>query len=111
MDQPALANLKDKREQTVHELKCWPQFFEAIAAGQKRHDLRHASDREFQVGDQLRLREFDPVIQRYTGREQFVEVTYITSIDQPCALSESALHVGFCILSIALTDRNTPTSR
>ena len=85
----------------VHELKCWPQFFEAIAAGRKRHDLRRAYDRHFRVGDRLRLREFDPRTQVYTGREQIVEVTYITSAEEPCALSQGALHNDFCILSIA----------
>ncbi len=87
--------------QAVHELKCWPRFFEAITNGQKRHDLRRAHDRDFRVGDQLRLREFDPGSHSYTGREQIVEVTYITSAEQPCALSEGALNPDFCILSIA----------
>ena len=85
-----------------HGLKCWPQFFEAIAAGRKRHDLRRAHDRDFQVGDTLRLLEFDPQANCYTGREQVVEVTYITSAEQPCALSDGALHPDYCILSIAL---------
>ena len=85
----------------IHELKCWPQFFEAIATGRKRHDLRRADDRQFHVGDRLRLREFDPHSQSYTGREQTVEVTYITSAEQPCALSKGALDPDFCILSIA----------
>jgi len=92
------------RASVVHELKCWPQFFRAIAAGRKRHDLRRACDRDFQVGDRLRLREFEPEAQRYTGREQIVEVTYITSAEQPCALSQGALHNDFCILSIALVE-------
>ena len=89
------------RTSVVHELKCWPKFFEAIADGRKRHDLRRATDRDFQVGDYLRLREFDPAAQQYTGRQQLVEVTYITSSEQPCALSAGALDPDFCILSIA----------
>jgi len=96
-----LPPLSYDREQIVHELKCWPQFFEAIAKGQKRHDVRRADDRDFRVGDRLRLREFDPQSQCYTGREQTVRVTYITSAKQPCALSECALNPDFCILSIA----------
>jgi Domain of unknown function (DUF3850) len=84
----------------LHELKCWPQFFDAIAKGKKRHDLRRAYDRDIRAGDRLRLREFDPGPKRYTGREQIVEVTYITSAEQPCALSERALNPDFCILSI-----------
>lgn len=93
-------SLQAKGVPTLHDLKCWPQFFDAIETGRKRHDLRRAHDRDFRVGDRLRLREFDPQTQRYTGREQIVEVTYITSTEQPCALSENALNSDFCILSI-----------
>lgn len=91
---------EDRRLAVEHELKCWPQFFDAIAGGRKRHDLRRADDRRFRVGDTLRLREFDPDLQKYTGREQLVEITYITSSELPCALSRTALQSNFCILSI-----------
>lgn len=46
------------------------------------------------------LREFDQELQRYTGRKQRVEITYITSIDSPCALSREGLDPELCILSI-----------
>lgn len=91
-----------QRMPTTHELKCWPRFFEAISRGEKRHDLRRATDRDFRPGDRLLLREFDPGLNAFTGRSQQVVVTYITSADMPCALSEQALHSEFCILSIAL---------
>ena len=90
-----------ERPSMTHELKCWPKFFAAIANGHKRHDLRRAADRDFRVGDRLRLREFDPDRAAYTGQTQCVWVTYITSADMPCALSEQALNPDFCILSIA----------
>lgn len=83
-----------------YELKSWPQFFESILAGEKTHELRRSDDRVFNVGDVLRLREFDPKSNRYTGRDVLVKVTYITSAKHPCALSEGSLHAEFCILSI-----------
>lgn len=89
------------RTALTHELKCWPKFFNAIARGDKRHDLRRATDRNFHPGDRLLLQEFDPESAAYTGRSQTVVVTYVTSADMPCALSEQALHPDFCILSIA----------
>jgi hypothetical protein len=89
------------RTAITHVLKSWPEFFKAVAEGRKRHDLRRSRDRDFQVGDRLRLCEFDPVAEVYTGREQTVVVTYITSAERPCSLSEDALHPDFCILSIA----------
>ena len=84
----------------AHRLKCWPQFFDTILAGEKRHDLRRCTDRAFEVGQVLELQEFDPQSERFTGRVQLVEVTYITSAELPCALSKGALHPDFCILSI-----------
>lgn len=90
------------RAPVTHRLKCWPKFYEAIRVGRKRHDLRRSSDRDFRVGDQLLLCEFDPEQSDFTGREQLAEVTYITSADLPCALSHDALHSDFCILSIKI---------
>jgi hypothetical protein len=83
-----------------HDLKSWPQFFELILAGEKLHELRRNDDRDFRVGDTLRLQEFDPKTNRYTGRELRAQVTYITSAKAPCALSEGSLHPNFCIISI-----------
>ncbi|MDE2807780.1 MAG: DUF3850 domain-containing protein [Gemmatimonadota bacterium] len=89
----------------VHELKCWPEFFEAIMVGAKKHDLRRADDREFMVGDMIKLREYNPSTKKYSGREQLVEITYMTVGEAPCALSKQALHPNFCILSISLVQK------
>ena len=90
----------------VHRLKCWTNFYDEIVAGRKRHDLRRAHDRNFRVGDRILLCEFDPNLGIYTGREQLVEISYITSAEQPCALSDLALHRDFCILSIVLVTQD-----
>lgn len=47
-------------EETIHELKTWSPFFEAIANEEKTFEVRR-NDRDFQVGDILLLREWDPV--------------------------------------------------
>ena len=87
------------------ELKSWPNFFNKIITGQKTHELRRSDDREFLIGDQLLLKEFDPKNQTYTGREAVVEITYITAALSPCAYSTEALKPGFCILSIKLIQK------
>jgi hypothetical protein len=61
---------------TVHELKIWVEYFEPVAKGVKTFELRKA-DRDYQVGDILKLREWDPNIKDYTGQRVDMKVTYI----------------------------------
>lgn len=82
------------------ELKSWSHFFDAIKAGQKRHDLRSKKDRNFHVGQRLRLMRYDNILGGYTGESMVVEVTYITSNDTPCAFSSAVLDRDYCILSL-----------
>lgn len=84
-----------------HSIKSWPELFEATLSGAKVHEVRRLTDRDYRVGDLLRLREYDPSTETYSGRELVVRITYMTSADAPCALSEKCLHPDFCILSIA----------
>ena len=91
----------DTKRQAEHKVKSWPHLFEAVLSGVKTHELRRVKDRDYRVGDLLRLQEFDPITKIYSGRELAVKITYITSADFPCALSERALSSDFCILSIA----------
>ncbi len=42
-----------------HELKIWPQYYEAVAGGEKTFEVR-VNDRNFQRGDEVELRYFDP---------------------------------------------------
>lgn len=57
----------------VHELKIWPEYFEAVCNGTKTFELRR-NDRGFQVGDTLILKEWKD---EYTGRQVTCEVSYI----------------------------------
>lgn len=69
----------------THELKCWPEPFEALLEGRKVHEYRK-DDRRFGLGDILWLREFVPAgtrnggfeDDRYTGRETRRLVTYVS---------------------------------
>jgi hypothetical protein len=91
------------RDKVEHNVKSWPALFEATLSGAKTHDMRRAHDRDYRVGDILLLQEFDPATQKYTGRELRAEITYITSAEVPCALSEGGLLPSYVILSIKLS--------
>ena len=94
------SRLKQGRGPVEHSLKSWPHLFEAVLSGAKTHEMRRASDRDFRIGDVLRLQEYDPKTREYTGRETRFRVTYVTSASFPCALSGDGLHPNYCILSI-----------
>ncbi len=73
---------------TAHEVKCWPESFEAIHGGFKTCEVRK-DDRGYRGGDYLLLREWAPGViaalppagrapfQKYTGRNMMCVITYI----------------------------------
>lgn len=88
----------------THELKTWPTYFEAILRGEKRFELRK-NDRDFGVGDVLRLQEFDPgktnahEWHKYTDREIWARVTYIKHG------GEMGLEAGHCIMNFEVIEK------
>jgi hypothetical protein len=59
-----------------HDLKTWPDPFQAVWEGKKLFELRR-NDRNFRVGDSLLLREWLPDTREYTGRCIQAEVTFV----------------------------------
>lgn len=76
----------------VHELKIAPNYFEKVVSNEKSFEVRY-DDRNFQVGDILKLMEF--VGGSYTGRSVYVKVTYILR-------DFEGLQPNFVVLSIEL---------
>jgi hypothetical protein len=85
----------EKRAPIVHELKTWPIYFTALKSGVKSFEIR-TNDRDFQVGDKLVLREYEPSADRYTGRQVYRRVTYI-------AQGVFGLPDGVCVMGLANT--------
>ena len=71
-----MAESTSKRIPKVHELKTHPEYFRPITLGEKCFEIRR-NDRDFAVGDTLRLCEFDPIIEEYSGYWADVRVQYI----------------------------------
>jgi len=67
---------------TTHDLKVWPEFFGPIERGEKLFELRR-DDRDFKVGDWLKLREWKPAdIEAaqpscYTGARVMRRIAYV----------------------------------
>lgn len=79
---------------TVHQLKTWPEHFDAVASGLKTFEIRK-DDRGFEVGNILNLNEFDPRTMAYTGRMLVALVTYkLAGLD--------GLDPDYCLLGITL---------
>lgn len=87
----------------THDLKIWPAQYLAVLRGEKTHEFRR-DDRHFQVGDTLRLREWNPegyptlvpptFTAHYTGREVYVHVTWVTRYP------DFGVPAGFVVMSI-----------
>ena len=84
-----------------HELKCWPEYFQAVQSGEKTFEVRRF-DRPFAVGDILLLREWDPKSGDYTGREircrisYLLDLTYLPGEDHP-------IYGGYVVLGLCRT--------
>lgn len=77
----------------VHAVKCWPQYYKAVATGDKTFEVRKA-DRNYRVGDHIILCCWDPLQQCYTGPRTTCQITYVL------AGGSFGLAEGWCILGI-----------
>lgn len=80
---------------TEHILKLNERYYEAVANGIKKFEIRKA-DRDFKVGDSLRLRKIESEHNQFTCNEIIVKVLYILyHNDFPDGIPE-----GYCVMSI-----------
>ena len=63
-----------------HELKIWPEYFEAVSEGKKKFEIRSTSDRKFEEGQKIKLREWDNEAESYTGKWIDIIVTYVLEV-------------------------------
>jgi hypothetical protein len=77
----------------MHTLKTWPEYFQAIKAGKKKFELRK-NDRNFQEGDMLVLKEYEPETNQYSGDALMLTAGYILEGGQ------FGLEDGYCIISL-----------
>lgn len=83
-----------------HVLKSWPEFFQALESGEKTFELRR-NDRDFKVGDELVLQEWDPKVSGPTGRVLRRRVVYLMHGVGVGAIEPlKGLAIGYAILGL-----------
>jgi len=80
----------------VHELKTWEEYFIAMASGKKNFELRK-NDRDFLIGQELLLREYNQQSKTYTGRKLRRKISYLLSGKEA---EEFGLKPGYCIMEL-----------
>lgn len=78
----------------THALKTWPEYYKAVASGDKNFEVRR-NDRPFKVGDNLLLQEWNPESQEYTGREITREIIYILP-----GQNKFGMYSDFCVMGL-----------
>jgi uncharacterized protein YndB with AHSA1/START domain len=78
----------------VHCLKTRPAFFGRFWTGRKTAELRR-DDRDFRIGDDVLLEEWDPENEEYTGRALRCQITDIVRDAERFGLMK-----GFAMLSL-----------
>jgi len=96
----------------LHDIKILPVYFEAWMKGKKRCELRNA-DRNYEVGDTVRMWEWDPKKKKYTGKMIVSEILHIDDVQEimnlhgasmksvPVKNAKGFKEITFCILSLA----------
>ncbi len=86
---------------TKIEKKVWPKYFKAIVSGKKNYELRLA-DWKCKEGDILVLKEWDPKLKQYTGRQIEKKVAYVArfKLDELFWPKEEIEKYGIQIISL-----------
>ena len=66
-----------ERVMAIVEKKLWKEYFDRVASGKKKYELR-LNDFEIAEGDTLLLREWDREARTYTGRKIEKHVTEVS---------------------------------
>lgn len=78
----------------IHELKTIQPYFNDVLNGDKTFEIRKF-DRDYKVGDELKLIEFDPISQSYLPNWHYKTITYVLSDAKQYGLMD-----GYCILGL-----------
>ena len=85
----------------VIKKKIWAKYFDLMSSGKKKYEFR-LNDFDIEVGDILRLEEWDPDSRIYTGRFIEKKVTYVSDfkLNELTWSKEEYEQKGFKLLSL-----------
>ena len=86
-----------------HELKTISPYFDDVASGAKRFEIRR-HDRDFERGDLLILREYDPKAESYSGRTLYARVVLVYYGGD---LGPPGLKEDYCLMSIEVIEEGS----
>jgi hypothetical protein len=89
--------LEALREAREHNLKTWPEAYDAVYADLKPWEFRK-NDRDYRVGDTLRLLRWSPDSETYTGEEMRRRVVWILEGGR------FGVPEGYCIMTLSRID-------
>ncbi len=85
----------------IHNLKTWQVYFNPLWDGLKTFELRY-DDRGFEIGDLLRLHEWDHDDERFTGRLIEATVPYMLGKG---SMQPFELDPGYVIMALDVTGK------
>lgn len=86
----------------IHDLKSWPNSFNAWDNDKKQFEFRK-DDRNFQLGDTVILREYDPILKKFSGCWRMGKIKYILKGRRGASVG---LQEGYCIFSLDMHTSN-----
>ena len=89
----------------IHELKCLPEYFNAVLSGKKTFEVRK-NDRPFVEGDMLAMNEYDAETKGYTGRSCLVHIDYILDSADYCKDGYVVMSIKPCFVEKSVSPRN-----
>lgn len=95
------ASWYEKRMAKVIRKKIWPEYFDTVASGKKKYELR-LDDFDVAEGDTLVLEEWDPKTKTYTGRVTEKSVSFVGKfkIDRLFWPVEDVMQKGIQVISL-----------
>lgn len=93
-----IENVRKQQLDCRHMIKSTTNHFDAVWNGTKKMEARKA-DRDFYIGDNLLLQEYDPNTAKWSGREILVKVSSILTG------TEYGIMPGYVILSIEVLEK------